>query len=98
MEEDPEDDQVDDWHDEQQVIATGQFAFKKYDFIETSMVHEPHEMYEDVIDQKIFKYKYRQCNETPEDYERKQDRVLNRFFERARARDPRLETDLFELY
>ena len=45
--------------DEQALAATGEFQFKRYDFIETSLMNEPHENFEDLIEQKIFKYKYR---------------------------------------
>lgn len=38
------------------------------------------------------------CNDDGEEYEKKQGRVLKRFVERARTRDPVLETDLFDLY
>jgi len=48
-----------------------QFQFRKYDFIETSLSQMPHENYEDVVEHKIFKYKYRQCNDDPETYLRR---------------------------
>jgi len=35
------------------------FDPKCYDFIETSHMYEVHENYEDMIEDKIFKYKYR---------------------------------------
>jgi hypothetical protein len=60
--------------------------------------NEPHEAFDDIIEQKIFKFKYRMCNDDGEQYEKKQGRVLKRFVERARTRDPVLETDLFDLY
>lgn len=62
------------------------------------MVEEPHESIEDVVEHKIFKYKYRQCNDDEETYARRQGRVLARFAERAQTRDPLIEQDLFELY
>ena len=84
--------------DEQDVIATGDFNVKRYDFIETSLMTEPHENYDDVVEQKIFKYKYRQCNDSEETFNRRNDRMVDRFRERAKTRDSRLETDLAELY
>lgn len=62
------------------------------------MVEEPHETMEDVVEHKIFKYKYRQCNDDEQTYARRQGRVLARFAERAKNRDPALEQDLFDLY
>lgn len=59
LENDPEDDHVDAFLDEQEVATSGDFAFNRYDFIETSLSNEPHEAYDDVVEQKIFKYKYR---------------------------------------
>jgi len=53
---------------------------------------------DDVVDQKIFKYKYRHCNDDDSTHARRQGRVLARFTDRAKLRDPALETDLFALY
>jgi hypothetical protein len=98
VERDPEDEVVEEELDEKEIAAEGQFAFKNYDFIEPSLQTEPHESITDVVDQKIFKYKYRMNNLDEDTYQRKQGRVLSRFVERAKTRDPVLETDLFELY
>lgn len=98
LEIDPEDDHVAEELDEQALAAEGQFQFRKYDFVETSLQDEPHEAYDDVVDSKIFKYKYRMCNDDEATYARRQGRVLSRFIERAKNRDSALETDLFALY
>lgn len=98
IEEDPEDDFVDEFLDEKAIAAEGQFQFKKYDFIETSLINEPHEALDDLVEHKIFKYKYRVCNDDEQTYARRQGRVIQRFVERARSRDPALERDLFDLY
>jgi len=91
LEEDPEDDFIEEQLDEGAIAAEGQFQFKKYDFIETSLLNEPHESMDDVVEHKIFKYKYRQCNDDPQTYARRQGRVMARFAERALKRDPALE-------
>jgi len=44
---------------------------KKYDFIETSLQSEPHENYDDIVESKIFKYKYRLGNDGAEEYQRR---------------------------
>lgn len=98
LERDPEDDHAEELLDEQAIAAEGQFQFKKYDFIETSLQDEPHEALEDIIESKIFKYKYRMCNDDTATFERRQGRVLSRFVDRAKNRDQALETDLFSLY
>ena len=38
------------------------------------------------------------CNDLATNYKKREERVMNRFLERAKTRDPVLETDLFELY
>ena len=98
LEEDPEDAFVEEFHDQQAIADEGQFQFKKYDFLETSLLDEPHESIDDIIEQNVFKYKYRMCNDNEDTYSRRQGRVMNRFVDRARNRDPQLERDLFELY
>ena len=98
LERDPEDDYAEELLDERQIAAEGEFQFKKYDFVETSLQDEPHEAIEDVVESKIFKFKYRMCNDDEPNYQRRQGRLLQRFIERAKNRDSALETDLFALY
>jgi len=45
--------------DEYNLAATGEFNPKLYDFLETSL-YSGHEGVEDVVEKKIFKFKYRQ--------------------------------------
>lgn len=59
---------------------------------------EPHENFEDLVEDKIFKYKYRQFAETPEVFERRNKRMVDRFAERARTRDPAIEADIQDIY
>jgi hypothetical protein len=98
LERDPEDDHAEELIDEASIAAEGQFQFKKYDFVETSLQDEPHESYDDIVDSKIFKFKYRMCNDDETTFARRQGRLLQRFSERAKTRDPALETDLFALF
>lgn len=98
LERDPEDDYAEELLDERAIAAEGEFQFKKYDFVETSLQDEPHESLEDIVESKIFKFKYRMCNDDEATYQRRQGRVLQRFVERAQNRDAALETDLFSLY
>lgn len=50
IEVDPEDEFVEEELDERQIAAEGQFQFKKYDFVETSLLDEPHEAFDDIVD------------------------------------------------
>jgi hypothetical protein len=80
------------------IAAEGNFNTKRFDFVETSLITEPHETMDDVVEKKIFKYKYRICNDEPDIYERRQRRMVSRFEERAKTRDSALEQNLFDLY
>ena len=71
LEEEPEDDNLDEFLDEQSIAQEGQFSFKNFDFIETSLLSEPHESFDDVVGKKLFKYKYRQNNDDIGTYERR---------------------------
>jgi hypothetical protein len=92
-----EDEYVEEKYDEQHLANLGTLNPKLYDFQDTAAEHDAHEEFTDVIEQKIFKYKYRQMADDPQTYKRRQARVISRFMERAENRDPALEQDLFEL-
>jgi heme oxygenase len=62
------------------------------------MEYNAHENYEDVVEQKIFKFKYRQNADDLVTYERRQQRMIDRFLERAKNRDPILEQNLYDLF
>jgi hypothetical protein len=51
--------------DDMEIAAEGQFNPSRYDFVETSHRNEVTENYEDLIADKIFKYKYRQNTDSP---------------------------------
>jgi hypothetical protein len=44
---------------------------KLYDFIDYTAKHDAHENYEDIIEDKIFKYKYRINSDSSTTYERR---------------------------
>jgi hypothetical protein len=50
-----------------------------------------------VIEEKIFKYKYRQFADDRLTYERRNKRMQDKFLDRAKTRDPALEQNLFSL-
>lgn len=51
-----------------------------------------------MIEDKIFKYKFRMNADPVEVYTRRETRRLERFGERLQHRDPRIEQNLSELY
>jgi hypothetical protein len=74
------------------------FNPKMYDFIDNGLFQETHENYEDIIEDKLFKYRYRQCADGSELYEKRLKRVMDRFFERAKTRDVSIESSLVDTF
>ena len=60
LENDPESEALEEFLDKERLALSGEFDTKQYDFIETSLDLEVHENFEDIIEDKIFKFKYRQ--------------------------------------
>jgi hypothetical protein len=67
------------------------FDYKQYDFVDSGLHNELHENYEDIIEDKIFKFRYRQNSDTPQQFFKRTERVRSRFMERARTRDPTID-------
>lgn len=78
------------------MAALGVFNPKLYDFVDYTGT-EPHENFDDIVEQKLFKYKYRQNADEELTYASRNARMRNRFLERAKLRDPILEQDLNDL-
>ena len=97
MEQDPEDEYVEDLLDEQHLASTGQFNPALYDFVDYTSKHDTHENYDDTIEQKIFKFKYRQHACDADTFHRRNQRMVDRHLERAKERDPILEQNLMDL-
>lgn len=68
LEEDPEDEYVETLRDEHRIASSGQLDPKLYDFVETAMIREVNENFEDIVADKIFKFKYRQNADAPDVY------------------------------
>jgi len=98
LENDPEDDFVEGEIDKLEMASQGALNPKKYDFVEAGLVNSVIENFEDVVEDKIFKYKYRLNEDGNEVYSRRMHRVAERFMERALTRDESIDQDLFELY
>lgn len=71
---------------------------ERFDFLETAMYDEVHENFEDLIEDKIFKYKYRQYSDSGDLYGKRMTRVIERFEERLAERDESIDQDLIQLY
>lgn len=80
------------------IAATGHMNPALYDFQDYTHTTNPHENYDDVVEQKIFKFKYRQNADDFATYTRRQQRMRNRFLERAKNRDPLLEQNLNDIF
>ena len=63
QEEDPDYEVIEDMSDEAAIAAEQAFEFKRFDFLESSVGHSTHETFDDILEQKIFKFKYRQYND-----------------------------------
>lgn len=83
LENDDEDEQIEELRDEAMLAESGQFDPRLYDFLELNMVSEVHENFEDIVEDKIFKFKYRMNADAPEVYEKRNKRMIKRFVERA---------------
>ena len=98
LEENPEDEALEDLLDEHEVLVTGEFDPKRFDFIETNLgLNENHENFEDMVEDKIFKFKYRKQADYGEVHDRREKRMLKRFFKRVESRDPAIEQDVHSM-
>ena len=95
---DPEDEFLEEMRDRERLALEGQFDPKLYDFVDTGLREEAHENYDDIIEDKIFKFKYRQNADPPQLYQERQQRLVDRFYERLADRDPSIGESLSELY
>lgn len=98
LENDPEDDYIEGEIDKYEIASQPHFNPKRYDFLQDELHSGVIENIEDVVEDKIFKYKYRLNADGPELYGQRMSRVLNRFLERAQHRDASIDQDLYELY
>lgn len=64
-ENDPEDEFLEDKLDRMNLAHSGMFDPKQYDFIDPSIESTTHENFEDIVEDKLFKYRYRQCADSP---------------------------------
>ena len=68
VEQNDEDDFVDERLDEVDMVANGQFNPALYDFVDYTATNDAHEDYSDLVEQKLFKYKYRMAGDGLDTY------------------------------
>jgi hypothetical protein len=85
---DPENEYLEDKMDEMHVAQSGVLNPALYDFVDYTSEVQAHEDYADMVEEKIFKYKYRMNADDPETFLARQTRVRDRMLERAKSRDP----------
>jgi len=98
LEEDPEVEFYEEMQDRAEIAQSEDLNPGRFDFVETALLEEVHENFEDLIEDKIFKYKYRQYSDDPMTYSDRMLRVVDRFEQRLELRDPSIEQDLVALY
>ena len=98
LDEDPDDEFMEEIRDKETLAQMGIFDPKLYDFVDTGLMDEVHENYDDIVEDKIFKFKYRQNSDPPQLYRQRQQRVVDRFYNRLADRDPEITQSLAELY
>lgn len=98
LELEPENEVLEEKLDEFRLLTSGEFDMHRFDFVELALKDEVHETFEDVVEDKIFRYKYRLANHKEEDFLRREKRKIDRFMERAKHRDSKIEADLSEIF
>jgi hypothetical protein len=96
LENDPESEVLEDKYDEELVLENGDFSHKRFQFLDQGLVYDNHESYEDLVEDKIFKFKYRKATDYGALYNRRQKRVVDRFLQRLEKRDAAIEQDVAE--
>lgn len=79
---------------EENLRNSGDFNLKFIELIEPMVESNDRYPVEDTIGKSLFKYKYRKLSDTK--YESRNDRVIDRFLERAQNRNPKVMEDLGE--
>jgi Cytochrome c oxidase subunit Vb len=89
---DHEEELISEQDDYERLFASGIFDFKNYEFVEED-TDGVVPVVESVFQQKIFKFKHRKWNEDPSRHFIRESRMIRRYLERMRHRDPEIELD-----
>lgn len=97
IEDDPENMYAEELISENAMLRDGNFNFKRLDFVCQDILETQESDLTDVVDEKIFKFKYRKANDYGELYNQRQKRVLERFLHRMENRDNMIDGDMTQL-
>ena len=87
---DSEDDLIAEQDDYEQLLASGIFDFKNYQFVEEG-TDETLPAVEGTFEKKMFKFKHRKWNDDPANHFIRENRMVRRYLERLKNRDPSIE-------
>jgi hypothetical protein len=94
LEEFPDNDTQNNLKDEQFLRSSGDFDLKFIELVEPQIDYNDRKPVEDILGKSLFKYQYRKLTDSK--YESRNERVVKRFLERAKNRDPRVAEALHE--
>ena len=89
---DSEEELMFDQDEEHELIVSGIFNFKNYDFYEEG-TNESSQAVESVFGKKMFRFKHRKWNDDPSSHFIRENRMINRFLERTKKRDSQIDFD-----
>ena len=93
---DPEEEILEEQEDYEELVASGIFNFKNYNFVEEDSSN-PVGAIMGTFERKVFKFKHRKWNEDPATHFIRENRMIRRYLERMQNRDPSLEIDPQEI-
>ena len=93
---DSEEELIAQQEDYEELYASGIFDFKNYNFHDEG-TDGTLPVAEGAFEKKMFKFKHRKWNEDPSNHFIRENRMIQRFIERMKTRDPTLEYDIGEL-
>ena len=94
----PEDSELEEQMDREILSNHPDMNPNLWDFCDMYKEGEIHENYDDIIEDKVFKYKYRINADDADTYHRRSVRQAQRWRERMEHRDPSIHADLVERY
>jgi len=94
LEEFPDSEVQNELRDDEMLRASGDFDLRFLELVESHIRYKDRLPVEDIIEKSIFKYKYRKIADHK--YESRNNRVVERFLERSKSRDPKATQEIFE--
>lgn len=94
LEEFPDTEVQNEMKDDEMLRQSGDFDLRFVELVESHVSYKDRLPVEDIIEKSIFKYKYRKIADHK--YESRNQRVIQRFLERAKQRDPKASEEIFE--